>query len=321
VISVSGRHNPDRFFEQLGATGFDFDFNRIASLYEPAKQLGVELFLLDDGWFGNKYPRVNDRAGLGDWEPNRKRLPNGLAPLAKEAVKNGLTFGIWIEPEMVNPRSELFEKHPNWVIRQPKRELELQRNQLTLDLTRPEVQKFEWSVIQKTLSVPDVSYAKWDCNRYLTQAGSQWLPADRQSHLWVDYVRALYALMDRTAKTFPEIELSPFRRRRASGLRGAEVFPRVLAQRQYRPGAPGDDAVGLLLFLSGHDPRQPRDALGQPAAALRVCSGDERKIRNGSRPRQIVARGQGHLCGSHQRVQTDSGSESPGRVVSTGATA
>jgi alpha-galactosidase len=189
------------------ATGFDFDFNRIAGLYEPAKQLGVELFLLDDGWFGNKYPRVNDRAGLGDWEPNRKRLPDGLAPLAKEAVKSGLTFGIWIEPEMVNPKSELFEKHPNWVIRQPKRELELQRNQLTLDLTQPEVQKFEWSVIQKTLSVPDVSYAKWDCNRYLTQAGSPWLPADRQSHLWIDYVRALYVLMDRTAKTFPEIEL------------------------------------------------------------------------------------------------------------------
>ena len=189
------------------ATGFDFDFNRIANLFEPAKQLGVELFLLDDGWFGNKYPRVNDRAGLGDWEPNRKRLPEGLAPLAKAAVRNGLTFGIWIEPEMVNPKSELFEKHPNWVIRQPKRELELQRNQLTLDLTRPEVQKFEWSVIQTTLSVPDVSYAKWDCNRYLTQAGSPWLPADRQSHLWIDYVRALYSLMDKTAKTFPATEL------------------------------------------------------------------------------------------------------------------
>lgn len=189
------------------ATGFNFDFKRIADLFEPAKKLGFELFLLDDGWFGNKYPRINDHAGLGDWEPNRKRFPNGMAPLAQEAVKTGLRFGIWLEPEMVNPRSELFEKHPDWVIRQPKRELELQRHQLTLDLTRPEVQDYEWSIIKKTLSVTDISYAKWDCNRYLTQPGSSYLGPDRQSHLWIDYVHALYALMDRTAKEFPKTEL------------------------------------------------------------------------------------------------------------------
>jgi alpha-galactosidase len=189
------------------ATGFDFDFDRIVSLYDPAKEIGTELFLLDDGWFGNKYPRINDQAGLGDWEPNRKRLPNGLAPLAGEAVKRGLQFGIWIEPEMVNPKSELFERHPDWVIRQPKRELELQRNQLTLDLTRPEVQKFEWNVIRDILGVPGISYAKWDCNRYLTQPGSPYLAAGQQSRLWIDYTRALYALMDKTAKTFPDTEL------------------------------------------------------------------------------------------------------------------
>jgi alpha-galactosidase len=189
------------------ATGFDFEFNRIASLFEPAREIGTELFLLDDGWFGNKYPRVNDQAGLGDWQPNRRRLPGGLAPLAAEAVKLGLRFGIWLEPEMVNPKSELFDQHPDWVIRQPKRELELQRNQLVLDLTRPAVQQFEWQVLQDTLGVPGISYAKWDCNRYLTQPGSSWLPADRQSHLWIDYVHALYALMDRTAQAFPNTEL------------------------------------------------------------------------------------------------------------------
>jgi alpha-galactosidase len=189
------------------ATGFDFDFNRIASLFEPAKELGVELFLLDDGWFGNKYPRVNDHAGLGDWQPNRQRLPDGLAPLAAEAVKHGLRFGIWMEPEMVNPKSELFHEHPNWVIAQPKRELELQRNQLVLDLTRPAVQKFEWNTIKSILSVPDITYAKWDCNRYLTQPGSSYLAPDRQSELWIDYVQALYVLMDKTAKTFPDTEL------------------------------------------------------------------------------------------------------------------
>ena len=189
------------------ATGCNFDFNRIVALYDPAKEIGAELFLLDDGWFGNKYPRVNDKAGLGDWQPNRQRLPDGLAPLAAEAVRRGLQFGIWIEPEMVNPKSELFEHHPDWVIRQPKRELELQRNQVVLDLTRPAVQAFEWNVIQDILSVPGITYAKWDCNRYLTQPGSTWLPPDHQTCLWVDYVRALYALMDKTARRFPETEL------------------------------------------------------------------------------------------------------------------
>lgn len=189
------------------ATGFEFDFNRIVSLFDPAKEMGVELFLLDDGWFGNKYPRVSDNAGLGDWQPNRQRFPNGLAPLAAEAVKRGLRFGIWMEPEMVNPNSELFHEHPDWVIRQPKRELELQRNQLVLDLTRPAVQDFEWKTIQSILSVPGITYAKWDCNRYLTQPGSPYLAPDRQSDLWIDYVQALYALMDKTAKTFPNTEL------------------------------------------------------------------------------------------------------------------
>jgi alpha-galactosidase len=101
---------------------------------------------------------------------------------------------------MVNPRSALFEQHPDWAIRQPKRELELPRNQRKLDLTRPEVQEFEGHTIQAILRVPQISYAKWDCNRYLTQPGSPWLAADRQSHLWIDYVRGLYALLDRTTR-------------------------------------------------------------------------------------------------------------------------
>ncbi|MDB6018972.1 MAG: glycoside hydrolase clan [Pedosphaera sp.] len=189
------------------ATGFDFDFNRIVSLFAPAKELGVELFLLDDGWFGNKYARVNDHAGLGDWQPNRSRLPDGLAPLAAAAVKAGLRFGIWMEPEMVNPNSVLFHEHPDWVIRQPNRELELQRNQLVLDLTRPAVQKFEWNTIESILSASGITYAKWDCNRYLTQPGSSYLAPDRQSHLWIDYVNALYTLMAKTAETFPRTEL------------------------------------------------------------------------------------------------------------------
>lgn len=189
------------------ATGFDFDFQRIVGLYDPGVEIGAELFLLDDGWFGNKHPRINDKAGLGDWEPNRQRLPDGLAPLAAEATRRGLDFGIWIEPEMVNPQSELFEKHPDWVISQPGRELELQRNQLALDLTRPAVRDFAWGVIDSALGVPGVTFAKWDCNRYLTQPGSSWLAPDRQSHLWIDLNRELYRLMEKTANTFPDTTL------------------------------------------------------------------------------------------------------------------
>jgi len=207
-FGVRDGHTPRQvLLNNWEATGFDFDFDRIAGLYEPAKEIGTELFLLDDGWFGNKYPRVNDRAGLGDWQPNRKRLPNGLEPLAAAAVKRGLRFGIWMEPEMVNPQSELFDRHPDWAIRQPKRNLDLQRHQLVLDLTRPAVQEYEWGVIRGILGVPGISYAKWDCNRYLTQPGSTYLGPAGQSELWVDYVEALYALMDKTARTFPNTEL------------------------------------------------------------------------------------------------------------------
>ena len=250
------------------ATGFDFDFNRIAGLFAPAKQLGVELFLLDDGWFGDKYPRVNDHAGLGDWQPNHARLPDGLAPLADAAVKDGLRFGIWMEPEMVNPQSELFEKHPDWVMAQPKRELELQRNQMVLDLTRPAVQDFEWQTIQSILAVSNITYAKWDCNRYLTQPGSSYLAPDRQSQLWIDYVNALYALMDKTAKTFPDTELML-----CSGGGGRADYG---ALKYFHEFWPSDNTDPTL--------RVPRDALGQPAHALCMQRGDERPFWDGSGP-------------------------------------
>ena len=129
------------------ATHMDFDEGKIVSLFDGARELGVELFLLDDGWFGNKHPRDNDRAGLGDWQVNARKLPRGLGHLAAEAGARGLGFGIWIEPEMVNPLSELFERHPDWVIRQPHRELLFGRNQLVLDLTRPEVKQHVLKVI------------------------------------------------------------------------------------------------------------------------------------------------------------------------------
>ncbi|MDH6310969.1 alpha-galactosidase [Dysgonomonas sp. PFB1-18] len=190
------------------ATHCDFDEKKIVSLFDGAKDVGIELFLLDDGWFGNgKYARDDDKHGLGDWDPDKKKLPSGISYLCKEAEKRKIGFGIWLEPEMVNPLSELYEKHPDWVITQPKRAPLYGRYQLILDLTRPEVQQYEWNeVIDKTLKPnPGISYVKWDANRYVTQPGSSYLPAGKQSHLLTDYNWALLDLMKKTAANYPNV--------------------------------------------------------------------------------------------------------------------
>jgi len=188
------------------ATGFQFDEPTIVSLFDGAREIGAETFLLDDGWFGNHHPRNDDHAGLGDWQVNTNKLPDGLSHLAREANRRGLNFGIWLEPEMVNPASDLFEQHPEWAIRQPHRELELSRNQLDLDLSRPEVREFAWKVIDDTLgSNPAIGYMKWDANRYVTQPGSTYLPPGEQSHLLIDYNFALYDIMARAAGKYPQV--------------------------------------------------------------------------------------------------------------------
>lgn len=190
------------------STYFDFDENKLISLFGGARDLGFELFLLDDGWFGRKYPRDGDTQGLGDWMPNPKKLPHGLGALTNAATKDGLRFGLWFEPEMVNPKSELYEKHPDWLIQQPKRPFDLQRNQMVLDLTNPKVAEFSFHVVDDALTQnPGITYVKWDCNRYLTQPGSPYLGKSRQSEIWIRYVRNLYAIMDRLAKRHPNVEV------------------------------------------------------------------------------------------------------------------
>ncbi len=188
------------------ATHFDFDEATLTALFDGAKEIGAETFLLDDGWFGNRHPRNDAKAGLGDWQVNTNKLPHGLSYLAAEAKRRGINFGIWLEPEMVNPASDLFEQHPDWAIRQPHRELELARNQLNLDLSRPEVREFAWKVIDDTLGGnPGISYLKWDANRFVTQPGSTYLPPEEQSHLLIDYNFALYDVMARLAQKYPRV--------------------------------------------------------------------------------------------------------------------
>jgi len=188
------------------ATYFDFNEDKLKALLKDTKKLGVDLFLLDDGWFANKYPRNGDTAGLGDWEENRSKLPNGIGTLVKEASANGVKFGIWIEPEMVNPKSELYETHPDWVIKQPKRDEYYFRNQLVLDLSNPEVQDFVFGVIDDLFTQnPDLAYIKWDCNAVIYNTYSAHL--DNQSHLYIEYVRGLYKVLERVRSKYPTVPM------------------------------------------------------------------------------------------------------------------
>ena len=190
------------------ATYFNFNEDVLSKIIKDASDMGFELFLLDDGWFGDKYPRNDDTQGLGDWMVNKKKLPNGLGYLVREAKKNNIKFGIWLEPEMVNPKSELYEKHPDWVITQPNRPLDLSRNQLILDLCNPKVQDYVYSIIDKTMSEnPGISYIKWDCNRFITNSGSSYLPANRQTHLWIDYTKGLLNVFKRVREKYTDLTM------------------------------------------------------------------------------------------------------------------
>ncbi|WP_346856779.1 alpha-galactosidase [uncultured Draconibacterium sp.] len=192
------------------ATYFDFDENKLTALFKDAKELGVDLFLLDDGWFANKYPRNGDNAGLGDWQENKKKLPNGIGYLVEEATKEGVKFGIWIEPEMVNPKSELYENHPEWVIRQPERPEKYFRNQLVLDLANPEVQDFVFGIVDKLLdNNPELAFIKWDCNSVIYNAHSAYLETQKvpQTHIYIEYTKGLYSVMQRVRAKFPKIPI------------------------------------------------------------------------------------------------------------------
>ncbi|MEP7145309.1 MAG: alpha-galactosidase [Ferruginibacter sp.] len=192
------------------ATYFDFDEDKLSGLFKDAKKLGVDMFLLDDGWFGNKYPRNNDFAGLGDWQENVKKLPHGIGYLVKEAKAAGVKFGIWIEPEMVNPKSELYEKHLDWVIRQPDRPEKYYRNQLVLDLSNPTVQDFVYGIVDDLFTKnPELAFIKWDCNAVIYNAWSAYLNKNKipQTHLYVEYIKGLYNVLQRIRLKYPKVPM------------------------------------------------------------------------------------------------------------------
>ena len=187
---------------------FDFDEDKIVDLIDDIAGIGGELFVLDDGWFGNKYSRDNGGQGLGDWQVSKKKLPNGIEHLINESEKRGITFGIWVEPEMVNTTSELYEKHPDWILQNKGRELVKGRGktQVILDLSNPKVQDFVFNVVNGLLNEnPRIDYIKWDANATMANYGSTYLPKERQSHLYIDYHLGLQSVFRRLREKHPNI--------------------------------------------------------------------------------------------------------------------
>ena len=156
------------------------------ALAEKAAQLGVERFVIDDGWFGQ---RKNDHAGLGDWYVNQEKFPNGLKPLIDRVHQLGMDFGIWVEPEMVNPDSDLYRKHPDWVINFPGRPRTEGRNQLLLNLARPDVTEYVYHWLDELVSNNDIDFLKWDYNRNWSEPGWDAMPVADQKKIYVAYVQ------------------------------------------------------------------------------------------------------------------------------------
>ena len=187
---------------------FDIDEARMIQMMDDIAKFGGELFVMDDGWFGDKYPRKNDTSSLGDWVVDKQKLPNGLGALTKAARERGIKFGIWIEPEMANTTSELFERHPEWALQVKGRELKLGRGgtQLVLDMTNPQVQDFVFSIVDDLLTQnPEIAYIKWDANASIQNFGSLYLPKNRQQNLYVDYHLGLLKTLQRIRAKYPDI--------------------------------------------------------------------------------------------------------------------
>ena len=184
------------------ATMFDFNEHKLLKLAKKAKKLGIELFVLDDGWFG---ARDNDTSGLGDWTVNRKKIPSGIDGLARKINRIGLDFGIWVEPEMVNPESELFKAHQDWAIKHPKITPRLGRHQLILDLSKKEVRDYLTEAMETLIEHANIKYVKWDMNRNFTDLYSSELESSNQGALLYLYQLGLYEILNRLTNRFPEV--------------------------------------------------------------------------------------------------------------------
>lgn len=184
------------------ATYFDFNEEKVMTIAETANDLGIELFVLDDGWFGERH---SDNSSLGDWFENNEKLPNGIEGLSKKITSIGMKFGLWFEPEMICKDTKLFEEHPDWVIKTPNRNASHGRNQFILDFSRDEVVEHIFALMDQILSKSEISYVKWDMNRYITEPYSLSLNVDQQGEFFHRYILGVYKLYEKLIHKYPEI--------------------------------------------------------------------------------------------------------------------
>ena len=207
-ILAHGDKERDILLNSWEGVYFDINQKGMDQMMADIHGMGGELFVMDDGWFGKKYPRKTDNCALGDWVVDTEKLPDGIEGLLRDAKKNGVKFGIWIEPEMTNSVSELYEKHPDWVIKAPKRDAVLGRGgtQLVLDLSNPKVQDFVYGVVDNLLTkYPEIAYIKWDANMAIMNHGSQYLPMADQSHLYIAYHQGFSKVIDRIRAKYKDV--------------------------------------------------------------------------------------------------------------------
>ena len=241
------------------ATYFDFTEEKILKLAKEAADLGIELLVLDDGWFGK---RNGDNCSLGDWYVNTEKLPAGITQLADKVNEYGMKFGLWFEPEMVSPDSDLYRAHPDWCIHTPDRVRNQCRNQLTLDLSRKEVCDYIVDAVSKILDTANISYVKWDMNRHMSELGSAGLSADRQKEMPHRYMLGLYDVLDRVVSSHPDILFES-----CSG-GGGRFDPGMLYYMPQTWTSDDTDAVERLYIQYGTSLAYPISAMGAHVSAV-----------------------------------------------------
>ena len=241
------------------ATYFDFTEDRLVKIAKKAKECGIELFVLDDGWFGN---RRSDRAGLGDWIVNKKLLPNGIEGLAERIEELGMQFGLWIEPEMINKDSNLYRQHPDWILQTPGRTDSHGRYQYVLDFSRREIVDYIYTMIAKILSEAKISYIKWDMNRSITECYSIAYPAERQGEIFHRYILGVYDLYERLTSEFPKVLFESC----ASG--GGRFDPGMLYYAPQGWTSDDSDAIERLKIQYGTSMCYPISSMGSHVSVI-----------------------------------------------------
>ena len=240
------------------ATYFDFNTEKLLEIAKEAKKRGIEMLVMDDGWFGD---RNTDEGSLGDWQVNEKKLPGGLTYLVEQIRALGMEFGIWFEPEMVSPDSNLYRTHPDWAVCIPEREPVQSRAQYVLDLSRPEVVDYVYESVARILRSGPISYVKWDMNRQMSDIGSACLGKEHQGELFHRYILGVYELQKRLTREFPELLLENC----ASG--GARFDPGMLYYSPQIWCSDDTDAIERLAIQEGTSLLYPLCTIGAHVSA------------------------------------------------------